>query len=260
MIGPSARRAARPSRSVHSCTRPRASRSSRRAASVMAPSSPGPAAPRQTISGRRPHRLDPRPRSAARLGAMVDVQAPSRRTAPTATRPRAAWAFDLGPILAIGRRRSPWSFLGLDLLRGPDEGQPRPARGPGLRRAHPTSGARRCATTSPSCPTPATSTARRRARRRARRGQRDAWPTSSTTSRPTRPPPATPATPCEGWIADWRIYLADREDFADRAAHRPQRPAAARPRTRARRLGRQDHPGLRQVNDIPDCATPGDVG
>lgn len=63
----------------------------------------------------------------------------------------------------------------------------------------------------------------------------------------------------EGWIADWRIYLGDREDYARRL----------RTEDNAQLLVSRSELGdsvdktiqiFTQVNDIPACDTPGDVG
>lgn len=63
----------------------------------------------------------------------------------------------------------------------------------------------------------------------------------------------------EGWIADWRTYVANRRDYADRLRVDPE----------ARLLLDQSLGGdsvdkpieiFADVNDMPSCATPGDVG
>ena len=62
-----------------------------------------------------------------------------------------------------------------------------------------------------------------------------------------------------GWIADWRAYVANRRDYADRLRVDPE----------ARLLLDQSLGGdsvdkpieiFADVNDMPTCATPGDVG
>jgi hypothetical protein len=62
-----------------------------------------------------------------------------------------------------------------------------------------------------------------------------------------------------GWIADWRTYVANRRDYADRLRDDPD----------ARFLLDQSLGGdsvdkpieiFADVNDMPSCATPGDVG
>ena len=67
------------------------------------------------------------------------------------------------------------------------------------------------------------------------------------------------ATSMAGWIADWRTYVADREDYVERLAEDPE----------ARFLVEETDFGdsvdqtievFADVNGIPDCATPGDVG
>ena len=67
------------------------------------------------------------------------------------------------------------------------------------------------------------------------------------------------ATSMEGWIADWRTYLANREDYADRL----------RTEENAQLLLDRSPLGdsvdktiqvFAQVNEIEACETPGDVG
>lgn len=66
-------------------------------------------------------------------------------------------------------------------------------------------------------------------------------------------------TSVSGWIADWRTYIENRRDYADRLREDPE----------ARLLLDQSLGGdsvdkpieiFAQVNEIPNCATPGDVG
>lgn len=67
------------------------------------------------------------------------------------------------------------------------------------------------------------------------------------------------AASMEGWLADWRTYLADREDFAERLRD----DEGARLNLSASPLGDGVDKTIltfAQVNGIPDCATPGDVG
>jgi hypothetical protein len=62
-----------------------------------------------------------------------------------------------------------------------------------------------------------------------------------------------------GWIEDWRVYLANREDYADRLLEDP----GARLLLDESELGDavdQTIQVFAQINGIPDCATPGDVG
>lgn len=62
-----------------------------------------------------------------------------------------------------------------------------------------------------------------------------------------------------GWIADWRTYVGDREDYARRLRTDP----GARLLLDANPAGDPvDRPieVFADVNDMPDCATPGDVG
>lgn len=67
------------------------------------------------------------------------------------------------------------------------------------------------------------------------------------------------AVSLEGWIGDWRTYVANRRDYADRLRSDPE----------ARLLLDQSLGGdsvdkpieiFADVNDMPTCATPGDVG
>jgi hypothetical protein len=63
----------------------------------------------------------------------------------------------------------------------------------------------------------------------------------------------------EGWIADWRIYLENREDFADRLRTDPD----AQLLLDRSELGDSVDKTIQifsQVNEIPACETPGDVG
>jgi hypothetical protein len=62
----------------------------------------------------------------------------------------------------------------------------------------------------------------------------------------------------EGWLADWRIYLIDREDYAERLATDPE----ARLLLDESQLGDPVDKTIEifaQVNGISDCATPGDL-
>lgn len=67
------------------------------------------------------------------------------------------------------------------------------------------------------------------------------------------------AVSVDGWLADWRTYVENRRDFADRLRDDPE----------ARFLLDQSLGGdsvdkpievFADVNDMPSCATPGDVG
>src|SRR4051812_23637445 len=73
-------RAARPSRSVHSCTRPRATRSSSRRASVMGPSSHAPSPGGGIGCTDRPVPGWTRAGRGGEAGPMVDVEAPEQAT------------------------------------------------------------------------------------------------------------------------------------------------------------------------------------
>jgi hypothetical protein len=64
----------------------------------------------------------------------------------------------------------------------------------------------------------------------------------------------------EGWLADWRTYLADREAYAERLRTEG---GDARLELSASPLQRGVDETIltfARVNGIPDCATPGDVG
>lgn len=63
----------------------------------------------------------------------------------------------------------------------------------------------------------------------------------------------------DGWIADWRRYVANREDYARRLRADPK----ARLYVTRSKLGDSVDRTIEifaDVNDMPDCATPGDVG
>lgn len=63
----------------------------------------------------------------------------------------------------------------------------------------------------------------------------------------------------KGWLADWRIYLSDREDYADRLRTEENAQMLVSPS----KLGDSVDKTIQiftQVNDIPACDTPGDVG
>lgn len=63
----------------------------------------------------------------------------------------------------------------------------------------------------------------------------------------------------KGWIADWRIYLGDREDFAKRLRTEEN----AQLLLSRSKLGDSADKTIQvftQVNGIPACETPGDVG
>lgn len=64
----------------------------------------------------------------------------------------------------------------------------------------------------------------------------------------------------DAWFADWRVYLDDRADYAERVADDP---GAAFQVTENPELGRGVDDTIRtfaDVNDMPECRTPGDVG
>jgi hypothetical protein len=67
------------------------------------------------------------------------------------------------------------------------------------------------------------------------------------------------AVTMEGWIADWRTYLADREDYAQRLRTEEN----AQLLLSESKLGDSVDKTIQvftQVNMIPACDTPGDVG
>ena len=66
-------------------------------------------------------------------------------------------------------------------------------------------------------------------------------------------------TAMEGWLADWRTYLADREDYVDRLRN----DEGDRFYVDESPLGDTVDRTIEvfaDINRIPDCATPGDVG
>lgn len=64
----------------------------------------------------------------------------------------------------------------------------------------------------------------------------------------------------DGWFADWRTYLADREDFAERLREDPDAKLLVTENTRLNDSVDKTIEVFADVNDMPDCATPGDVG
>lgn len=63
----------------------------------------------------------------------------------------------------------------------------------------------------------------------------------------------------KGWIADWKTYLSDREDYAKRLRTQPN----AQLLLDRSKLGDSVDKTIEifsQVNQIPNCDTPGDVG
>jgi hypothetical protein len=62
-----------------------------------------------------------------------------------------------------------------------------------------------------------------------------------------------------GWLEDWRLYLANRQDYVERLREDPD----ARLLLDESELGDSVDRTIQifaEVNRIPDCATPGDVG
>ena len=67
------------------------------------------------------------------------------------------------------------------------------------------------------------------------------------------------ATSVKGWIGDWETYLANREDYADRL----RTDSSAQLLLDRSPLGDSVDKAIQifsQVNEIPACETPGDVG
>ena len=64
----------------------------------------------------------------------------------------------------------------------------------------------------------------------------------------------------EGWIADWRTYLENREDYAKRLRKDPDAQLLLDPSEVGSDSVDKAIEIFTQVNAIPDCATPGDVG
>ncbi|WP_421120142.1 hypothetical protein ACE2AJ_02015 [Aquihabitans daechungensis] len=67
------------------------------------------------------------------------------------------------------------------------------------------------------------------------------------------------AVTMEGWITDWKTYLANREDYAERLRTDP----GAQLLLDRSKLGDSVDKTIQiftQVNEIPACETPGDVG
>ena len=63
----------------------------------------------------------------------------------------------------------------------------------------------------------------------------------------------------KGWLSDWRTYLADRQDYASRLRTDP----GARLLLHQNKGGDPVDSGIERfadLNDMADCATPGDVG
>lgn len=63
-----------------------------------------------------------------------------------------------------------------------------------------------------------------------------------------------------GWIADWRIYVGDRESYADRLREDPMAPMQITENTELHDGVDKTIEIFADVNDMPGCATPGDVG
>lgn len=63
-----------------------------------------------------------------------------------------------------------------------------------------------------------------------------------------------------GWIADWRTYVGDRETYADRLREDPEALFQITENTKLRDGVDKTIEIFADVNDMPECATPGDVG
>lgn len=64
----------------------------------------------------------------------------------------------------------------------------------------------------------------------------------------------------EGWLGDWRQYLGDRTDFATRLRADPDARFFVSENERLRDPVDKTIEVFADVNDMPSCATPGDVG
>lgn len=64
----------------------------------------------------------------------------------------------------------------------------------------------------------------------------------------------------EQWIADWRTYISDRSDYARRVRKDPDAQFQVTENERVHRGVDDTIRNFADVNDMPDCATPGDVG
>ncbi len=61
------------------------------------------------------------------------------------------------------------------------------------------------------------------------------------------------------WVGDWRLYLADRYDYAERLAVEPEAVFFVRASSEGERLERRIT-RFTITNEMVSCATPGDVG
>lgn len=62
------------------------------------------------------------------------------------------------------------------------------------------------------------------------------------------------------WFVDWRTYLADREDYADRLHRDPNAKLLVTENPELKDSVDRTIQIFADVNDMGDCATPGDVG
>ena len=68
------------------------------------------------------------------------------------------------------------------------------------------------------------------------------------------------AVPLRGWFRDWRTYLSDREAYAERLRSDPDAQFRVTENTELRDGVDKTIEIFADVNDMPSCATPGDVG
>jgi hypothetical protein len=64
----------------------------------------------------------------------------------------------------------------------------------------------------------------------------------------------------EQWIADWRVYVGDRQSYADRLRADEGAQFEVTENERVFRGVDDTIRNFADVNDMPDCAVPGDVG
>lgn len=64
----------------------------------------------------------------------------------------------------------------------------------------------------------------------------------------------------EQWIDDWRTYIGDRDDYAERLREDPGAQFQVTENERVFRGVDDTIRNFADVNGMPDCATPGDVG
>lgn len=64
----------------------------------------------------------------------------------------------------------------------------------------------------------------------------------------------------KGWLLDWRTYIGDRNDYARRLRTNPDAQLLVSENSALRDPVDKTIEVFADVNDMPDCATPGDVG